>query len=81
MPVASETKKVMLYEFENRSKRNFVIGLEDHVTGGKINVDANKKPINVSIEPDARVTVTEACARKLETYKELRLIRKFSRKA
>jgi hypothetical protein len=68
----------MAVEIENRSKRSFIIGLDDHIKGGTVELGMNNLPARISIGPGAMAQVTENCGKKLSTqYKgEIKLVRK-----
>jgi pyridoxine 5'-phosphate synthase PdxJ len=72
----------VVYELENRGKRNFIISLEDHVSGGDVKVGADGKPRNVYFAPDKMIEVTEECGIRLsEGWKnEIKVIKKTNRK-
>ena len=73
---------MMVYEVENRSKRAFLIGINDHVKGGTVKLGADQKPSSISIDPGATVQVIEKCGKKLseEWPGEIKVIRKVNRK-
>ena len=68
----------VVYEIENRGKRNFVIALDSHVSGGKVNTGADGKATGVTIEPEQIVKVTEECGKKLahDWPKEIKILKK-----
>jgi hypothetical protein len=72
----------IVYKIENRGQRSHIIGIEDRISGGSVNVDAQNKPINVYIEPGQTVVVTESCGKKIsETYpNEIKILAKTNRK-
>ena len=71
-----------VYEIQNRGSRSHIIGVADHISGGDVRSDAHHKPVNVYINPGKKVTVTEACGKKLvEGWKdEIELVKKSTRK-
>ena len=70
-----------IYEVENISQRIFVIGLDEHISGGEIKLDGNKKPLNVCFNQGKTIRVTEACGKKLETYKgEIKVLKVINKK-
>jgi len=73
---------MVVYEIENRGKRAFVIGTEEHISGGEVKNDTSGNPRNVYIHPGVIVKVTEACGKKLtEGWKdEVKIVRKINRK-
>jgi hypothetical protein len=72
-------EKVLGWEIENRGTRQFVIGLQDYISGGnaRVNEVAGKKA-NVTIFPDTIVRVTPECAEKMtrDWPKEIRILRR-----
>ena len=73
---------MVVYEIENRGTRKFVIAVEEHISGGVVQMGTDQKPKNVVIEPGAIAKVTEACGEKLTKgwKNEVKLIRKSTRK-
>lgn len=73
---------MLVYTLENRGKRKFVIGTEEHVSGGTLIKGIKGEIMNVVVEPGATVKVNEACFNKLSNgWKgEIRLIGKANRK-
>jgi hypothetical protein len=79
--VATKGDRKVVCEIENRGARSFIIGVDEHISGGDVRIDTStKQPRNVYINPDARVIVTEEGYNKLAGSKEIRLIRKSTRK-
>ena len=74
--------KVVVCEIENRGKRRFIIGVDEHISGCTVNKNAANKDTNVTILPDTTVKVTEACADMLckGWPKEVKLLRKTTKK-
>lgn len=73
---------MVIYELDNRGKRNFIIAREDFISGeGTILTDINKREVGVQLAPDTTFKVSEDCAKKLLTFKgEIKLVRKIVKK-
>ena len=72
----------VVYEIENKGKRMFTIGVDEHVSGARAVVGMDGKMMHYVIEPGATVKVNDKCGDKLSNgWKgEIKVLRKINRK-
>ena len=73
---------MQVYELENRGHRSHVIGVTEHISGGKVRVNSANQPVNVYFDSETKIIVTEACGEKLLKGfpAEIKLVKKSNRK-